>query len=107
MNRVDLVAATPSSDIEELMMVEGEVNHAPTDWLAIEQIADAIDKMEQPYKALIRMVFYDKYTYNQITEIMGYSSKSVTWYNVQKGIRILKESIINLPNIKERYVDGE
>jgi len=88
-----------------MMMVQGEVNHPTTDWLAIEQIDDALNELEQPYQLLLRMVFYDRYTYNQITEMMGYSSKSVTWYNVQKAIRLLKEAMLAHPNIREKYVD--
>jgi len=89
------------------MMVHGEVNHPFTDWVAIEQINQAIDQMREPYGLLLRMVFYDRYSYNQITEMMGYSSKSHTWYHVQKGVRLLKEMLMTHPNIRERDVERE
>jgi DNA-directed RNA polymerase specialized sigma24 family protein len=103
---VNSIPSQPSSFIEELMMVQGEVNHPFTDWVAIEQINQAIDQMQEPYGLLLRMVFYDRYSYNQITEMMGYSSKSHTWYHVQKAIRLLKEMLMTHPNIRERYVEG-
>lgn len=99
---VENAADMPRSDIEWLMQL-GEQPADTTDWGLVDLVQDCTEHMTPQYKLLIQMLFYDRYSYNEITEMLGYSSKSHTWYHVRKALVELKQLLLEHPKIKELY----
>lgn len=103
-SKIETLPQKPTTFIEQLMSTPyGEPIIEEPDWDMIELVQQAVESLPQPYGLLVKLVFYDRYTYNEITEMMGYSSKSHTWYHVQKGVRLLQEELLKHRTIKERY----
>lgn len=99
---VENAADMPRSDIEWLMQL-GDQPTDTTDWDIVDIVQDCTERMTPQYKMLIQMLFYDRYSYNEITEMLGYSSKSHTWYHVRKALVELKQLLLEHPTIKETY----
>jgi len=97
--------STPSSTIESLMM-GGDGTIQEPDWELIETVTSKVTQLPQPQQTLLQLVFYDRYTYNEITEMMGYSSKSHTWYHVRKALAMLEEELLKDETIRRRYDDN-
>jgi DNA-directed RNA polymerase specialized sigma24 family protein len=92
----------PTTDTERLMDW-GETPTPETDWELIDIVESCVDQVPEPHRTLLKLRFSDQYSYNKITEIMGYSSKSHTWYHVQKALNMLKEILTIDPTIRSRY----
>lgn len=99
---LESIPAQPSSMIEMLMM-GGDDQQVGPDWTTIELVQECVQQLERPHQTLIELVFYHRYSYNEITEIVGYSSKSHTWYHVRKALDELKKKLLEHPQIREMY----
>jgi DNA-directed RNA polymerase specialized sigma24 family protein len=102
---VEATAAQPTLDIEWLMQ-NGDPPADTADWDMIETVAQTLTKLPENYRILLQMLFYDRFSYNEITEMCGYSSKSHTWYHVQKALAMLKEELVKNQKVRDRY-DGD
>lgn len=95
----------PTDFIGQMMSVFGDpVNYEP-DWELVDAVRACVDMLEGEHKMLVELLVYDKYSYNEITEVMGYSSKSVAWYQMRKALDQLKVLLLENPTLKERYYD--
>ena len=106
----EITPVEPSSFIEQMMMlVEADINNDEPNWDIIDAVASAISHLGDDDKMLIQLYYYEHKTYNKITEIMGYSSKSVAWYAMQKALACLQVKLLRHPEIKEKIgeVDGD
>lgn len=93
----------PTTDIERMM----EWGDSPTtpefDQDILDIVESCIQQVPEPHRQLLRLRFSDQLTYNEITKLMGYSSKSHTWYHVQKALGMLKEILLIDPIIRRKY----
>jgi DNA-directed RNA polymerase specialized sigma24 family protein len=102
-SKIETLPDTPKTFIEALMSAPADYQLEEPDWELIDLVQSAVECVTQPHRMLLKLVFYDRCTYNEITEMMGYSSKSHTWYHVQKAVGMLREILLTDPTIKERY----
>lgn len=103
---VENAAAGPSTDIEWLMQLPyGDHAADTTNWEMVETVAQTLAKLPDQQRVLLEMLFYDRYSYNDITEMLGYSSKSHTWYHVQKALRMLKEELLKNHTVRRMFDD--
>jgi DNA-directed RNA polymerase specialized sigma24 family protein len=95
----------PTSDIEKMMEWGEYPTPQEADWDIIDIVESCLDQVPEPHRTLLKLRFFDKYSYNKMTEIMGYSGKSHTWYHVQKALKMLEEILRIDPTIRKKYDD--
>ena len=106
----EITPVEPSSFIEQLMMLaEANIIDDETNWAIIDIVSNEINHLAETDRMLLQLYFFEHKTYNEITEIMGYSSKSVAWYAMQKALACLQVKLLRHPEIKEKIgeVDGD
>lgn len=103
LHNAELQAYVPRTEIERLMEWGDSPAPEEFDHDIIDIVESCIQQVPEPHRQLLRLRFADQMTYNEITQLMGYSSKSHTWYHVQKAIRILKELLLIDPTIRRKY----
>ena len=101
----ELQPYVPTTETERLMEWGDSTSHSETEWHLIDIVESCVDQVPEPHRTLLKLRFSDQYSYNKITELMGYSSKSHTWYHVQKALNMLKEILTIDPTIRRRYED--
>ena len=100
----------PSSFIEQMMMLaEADIIDNETNWTLIDIVSNEINNLAETDRMLLQLCFFERKSYNQITEIMGYSSKSVAWYAMQKALANLQRKLLRHPIIREKLgeTDGD
>jgi DNA-directed RNA polymerase specialized sigma subunit len=106
----EITPVEPSSFIEQMMMLaEANIIDDETNWAIIDIVSNEINHLAETDRMLLQLYFFEHKTYNEITEIMGYSSKSVAWYAMQKALACLQVKLLRHPEIKEKIgeVDGD
>jgi len=106
----EITPAPPSSFIEQMMMLaEADIIDNETNWVAIDIVSTEINNLAETDRMLLQLHFFERKSYNEITEIMGYSSKSVAWYAMQKALGNLQRKLLRHQTIKEKLgeVDGD
>jgi len=99
----EITPVEPSSFIEQMMMLaEADIIDDETNWAIIDIISDEVNNLAETDRMLLQLYFFEHKTYNEITEIMEYSSKSVTWYAMQKALACLQVKLLRHPEIKEK-----
>lgn len=86
---------------EQMLSKQGYPVDYDPDWDIVEAVQQCVERLDDTDKTLIQLLVYDKCSYNEITEIMGYSSKSVAWYSVRKSLEALKVLILEHPLLAE------
>jgi DNA-directed RNA polymerase specialized sigma24 family protein len=100
---LERVPDKPVTFIEKMMSVHGDIPADDTDWEMIELVAQTLEKLNEENRALLDMRFYHRYPYSKITALMGYSSKSVAWYSVQRALEELRSELTKNKTVSERY----
>ena len=92
-----------------MMLAEADIIDDETNWAIIDIVSNEINHLAETDRMLLQLYFFEHKTYNEITEIMGYSSKSVAWYAMQKALACLQVKLLRHPEIKEKIgeVDGD
>jgi DNA-directed RNA polymerase specialized sigma subunit len=103
MGDMERAIAKPSSFIEQMMMTHGDPASADHNWEHIEIVSEAINKLDESEKFLIELRFFHRYSYSQITALMGYSSKSVAWYNVRDAMLALRERLLENEEMRDKF----
>jgi len=106
----EITPVEPSSFIEQMMMLaEANIIDDETNGAIIDIVSNEINHLAETDRMLLQLYFFEHKTYNEITEIMGYSSKSVAWYAMQKALACLQVKLLRHPEIKEKIgeVDGD
>jgi DNA-directed RNA polymerase specialized sigma24 family protein len=101
---MERVPDEPVTFIEKMMSIQGDIPMDDTNWEMIELVAETLQTLETEHKLLLDMRFYHRYPYSKITALMGYSSKSVAWYNVQRALDQLRAALVANKEIIERYI---
>ena len=91
------------------MSVEADITDDSTNWALIDIVSSEVNNLAETDRMLIQLCFFERKSYNQITEIMGYSSKSVAWYAMQKALANLQRKLLRHPIIREKLgeTDGD
>ena len=92
----------PQSFVEQLMMIAGDPTESGHNWEHIEIVANAIEQLHPKSKFIIELRFFQKFSYSKITKLMGYSSKSVAWYNVNKALEELRCLLLTDEEINDK-----
>ena len=93
----------PSSFIEQMMMLaEADIISNETNWALIDIVNETVHSLAETDRMLLQLYFFERKSYNQITEIMEYSSKSVAWYAMQKALGNLERKLLRHPSIREK-----
>lgn len=103
MNDPSFLKHEPTSIIEQMMMMHGDPDPTEHNWGHIELVTEAIEKLEETERFLIELRFFHRFPYSKITALMGYSSKSVAWYNVQRALTSLKDILLENEEINDTY----
>lgn len=99
----EITPVEPSSFIEQMMMLaEADIIDNETNWTIIDIVHDEVNNLAETDRMLLQLHFFERKTYNEITEIMEYSSKSVAWYAVQKALACLQVKLLRHPTIREK-----
>ena len=99
----EITPCQPSSFIEQMMMLaEAGMIDNETNWALIDIVSTEINNLAETDRMLIQLHFFERKSYNEITEIMGYSSKSVAWYAMQKALGNLQRKLLRHPTIREK-----
>lgn len=98
----EITPVEPSSFIEQMMMLaEADIIDNKTNWAIIDIVSQEVNNLAETDRMLLQLHFFERKTYNEITEIMEYSSKSVAWYAVQKALACLQVKLLRHPTIRE------
>ena len=98
----EITPVEPSSFIEQMMMLaEADIIDDETNWAIIDIVSNEINHLAETDRMLLQLYFFEHKTYNEITEIMGYSSKSVAWYAMQKALGNLERKLLEDTTIKK------
>lgn len=84
------------------MAAPADIIDEETNWTVIDIVNEAVHSLAETDRVLIQLYFFERKPYSQITEIMEYSSKSVTWYAMQKALGNLERKLLRHPVIKEK-----
>jgi DNA-directed RNA polymerase specialized sigma24 family protein len=95
----------PTDFWEQMLTTIGDPENYEPDWEMVEAVRYALTLLEPEDKMLIELLMYDKFSYNEITETMGYSSKSVAWYKTRRALEKLKEPLLEQIEIRRKYSD--
>lgn len=87
---------------EQMLSKQGDPVDYDPDWDIVEAVQQCVAQLDDTDKMLIQLLVYDKCSYNEITETMGYSSKSVAWYSVRKALTALETLILEHPQLAEK-----
>lgn len=99
----EITPVEPSSFIEQMMMLaEADIIDNETNWSIIDIVNQEVNNLAETDRMLLQLHFFERKTYNEITEIMEYSSKSVAWYAVQKALACLQVKLLRHPTIREK-----
>jgi len=99
----EITPVEPSSFIEQMMMLaEADIINNETNWSIIDIVNQEVNNLAETDRMLLQLHFFERKTYNEITEIMEYSSKSVAWYAVQKALACLQVKLLRHPTIREK-----
>lgn len=92
-----------------MMLAEADIIDDETNWTLIDIVSNEINNLAETDRMLLQLHFFERKSYNEITEIMGYSSKSVAWYAMQKALGNLQRKLLRHPQIKEKMdeTDGD
>lgn len=93
----------PTSFIEQMMMLHGEPADHEHNWEHIEIVAAALERLDDTSRFLIELRFFQQYPYSKITAVMGYSSKSLAWYNVRKALRALRDLLLDNEEMNDKF----
>lgn len=74
------------------------------DWETIEAVAESMEKLQDPHRSILRLVFYDRVTYSQLAMLLGTKAKSYAWRQAQKAISEFEKILLEHPKIKEKYM---
>ena len=84
------------------MLPEADIIDNETNWALIDIVSQAVHSLGETDRMLLQLHFFERKSYNQITEIMEYSSKSVAWYAMQKALGNLERKLLRHPSIREK-----
>jgi DNA-directed RNA polymerase specialized sigma24 family protein len=101
-DRIETIPYKPRTETEKLMEW-GDYPEEEINWEELDIVLACVDQVPEPHQTLLRMRFFEQLSYNTITEMMGYSSKSHTWYHVHKALNMLKEILLIDPKIAKKY----
>ena len=99
---IETIPHVPTTETEKLMQW-GDFPEDELDWDELDIVLACVDQVPEPHQSLLRMKFFEQLSYNEMTEITGYSSKSHTWYHVHKALDMLKEILLIDPSIRKKY----
>jgi DNA-directed RNA polymerase specialized sigma subunit len=85
-----------------MMLAEADIIDNETNWSIIDIVNQEVNNLAETDRMLLQLHFFERKTYNEITEIMEYSSKSVAWYAVQKALACLQVKLLRHPTIREK-----
>jgi DNA-directed RNA polymerase specialized sigma24 family protein len=89
----------------QMMTVIGDPVDYEPDWDIVDEVKHALTLLNEEDRMLIGLLVYDKLSYNEITELMGYSSKSVAWYKTRRALKNLREPLLQQLLIRRKYND--
>ena len=99
----EITPVPPSSFIEQMMMLaEADIIDNETNWVIVDIVNETVHSLAETDRMLIQLHFFERKSYNEITEIMEYSSKSVAWYAMQKALGNLERKLLRHPIIREK-----
>ena len=99
----EITPVPPSSFIEQMMMLaEADIIDNETNWVIVDIVNETVHSLAETDRMLIQLHFFERKSYNEITEIMEYSSKSVAWYAMQKALGNLERKLLRHPTIREK-----
>lgn len=84
------------------MLAEADIIDNETNWTLIDIVNETVHSLAETDRMLLQLHFFERKSYNQITEIMEYSSKSVAWYAMQKALGNLERKLLRHPIIREK-----
>ena len=84
------------------MLAEADITDNETNWTLIDIVNETVHSLAETDRMLLQLHFFERKSYNQITEIMEYSSKSVAWYAMQKALGNLERKLLRHPSIREK-----
>ena len=84
------------------MLPEADIIDNETNWTLIDIVSQEVSNLAETDRMLLQLYFFERKSYNQITEIMEYSSKSVAWYAMQKALGNLERKLLRHPSIREK-----
>ena len=84
------------------MLAEADIIDNEINWTLIDIVNETVHGLAETDRMLIQLHFFERKSYNEITEIMEYSSKSVAWYAMQKALGNLERKLLRHPIIKEK-----
>lgn len=84
------------------MLAEADIIDNETNWALIDIVNETVHSLAETDRMLLQLYFFERKSYNQITEIMEYSSKSVAWYAMQKALGNLERKLLRHPSIREK-----
>jgi hypothetical protein len=91
-----------SSEMEYLMMPFAE--KPDFQWETLDAVAECVNELNDKDKVLIMAVFYDRKTYEELTEVANVKAKSHAWKNTRRAMMNLKKIMEAHPEL-QKYKD--
>jgi RNA polymerase sigma factor (sigma-70 family) len=96
----DQAATKPTTEIEWLMMRDGEP--APSSDVHNLIVEEALTALPDESQWILQAIFYERITYEELGQRLGVS-KPHAWRLTQRAVNQLKQLLINNPTLKDRY----
>lgn len=88
-----------SSDIEILMMPFAymDASDLGPPYEAIEAVTQAMSTLKEEEQWILYRIFYDRTTYQELTNNLGIKAKSQAWTKTQTALKNLKKELVKHP----------
>lgn len=95
------------TDIELLMMpfIDIEPADLEPDWNKIDAVTEAMSMLDEEERWILYRVFYDRVTYEELTNNLGIKARSHAWRKTRLALEKLKTILLNNPQFKNMKDD--
>lgn len=59
-------------------------------------VRKAVEELDEPHRSLLELSFWQRATYQEIAEIMGYGSKGSAYFHVHKAMEVLRRKLYEI-----------
>lgn len=96
------------TDIELLMMPFSDLDAADLepDWSAIDAVTEAMSLLSEEERWILYRVFYDRVTYEELTNNLGIKARSHAWRKTRLAMDKLKSILLENPKFQHMKEDN-
>lgn len=100
--KYDPTSKTGITDIELLMMpfTDMDASDLEPDWERIDAVTHAMSLLSEEERWILYRMFYDRATYEQLTNDLGIKARSHAWRKTRQALDKLKTILLETPQFE-------